>query len=86
MIYSQKPASKRINIYDSEVGTETRNALVALEEDPTYKTEVAYTANRDIYPEGTMPFVEKHLLYLHQHPHVQPGQYLSNLRLQLRIR
>lgn len=86
MSFAAKSSSKRVNMYDSEIGTETRNALVALEANPAYKTEVAYTANRELYPNGTMPFVEKHLLYLHQHPNVLPDQYLSNLRLQLRIR
>jgi hypothetical protein len=79
-------ASKRIDIYNSEVGTEVRSALEVLEEDPRYITQVSYTADQAHYPKGTMPFVERHLLYLHQHPSVNPMHYLSNLRLKLKIR
>jgi hypothetical protein len=87
MSMSTKTSSfKRVNIYDSEVGTETRESLMELESDPRYTTLVSYTSDRDKYPEGTMPFVEKHLLYLHQHPSVNPVHYLSNLRLQLKVR
>lgn len=85
-MYAYKPSSKRINIYDSEIGTETRQALIELETNPGFKTDVAYTSNRETYPEGTMPFVEHHLKYLHLHPNVKPENYLSNLRLQLKIR
>lgn len=77
---------KRVNIFDSELGTFVRNSLIALEDDPKYKTTAGYTSNREAYPEGIMPFVEKHLQYLHQHPAVNPEHYLSNLRLQLRMR
>lgn len=86
MMYTQKPSSKRINIYDSELGTEIKNALIALLGNPGYTTEHAYTSDRETYPDGLMPFVEHHLQYLHRHPLVKPEQYLSNLRLQLRVR
>ena len=79
-------AFKRVDIYNSEVGTETKNALSALEDNPSYVTEVSYTSDREKYPKGIIPFVDKHLLYLHQHPTVNPLHYLSNLRLQLKKR
>ena len=84
--YTKVPASKRINIYDSEIGTEIRNALIRLEGDPAYITIVSYTSDMEKHPDGVMPFVEKHLLYLHQHPSVNPDHYLSNLRLKLKVR
>ena len=84
--YVKVPASKRINIYDSEIGTTVRNALADLQNDPKYITIVSYTADQVGYPDGVMPFVEKHLLYLHQHPSVNPDHYLSNLRLKLKVR
>ena len=87
MIWAGKTSSsKRVDMYNSEIGTEVRNALMALELDPKYITDVSYTANQETYPDGVMPFVEKHLLYLHQHPAVNPSYYLSNLRLKLKIR
>lgn len=86
MSWGRVAASKRIDIYNSEVGTEVRNSLISLENDPKYITEVSYTSNAEMYPDGVMPFVERHLLYLHQHPAVNPAYYLSNLRLKLKIR
>lgn len=86
MIYAHKPASKRINIYDSEIGTEVRNRLIAMEADPTYITIGAYTSDRETYPDGIMPFVAHHMQYLHRNPLAQWEQYLSNLRLKLRVR
>ncbi|MDB5181940.1 MAG: hypothetical protein JWP13_703 [Candidatus Saccharibacteria bacterium] len=86
MTWGRVAASKRIDIYNSEVGTEVRKALETLEDDSRYITEVSYTADAVHYPEGSMPFVERHLLYLHQHPSVNPMHYLSNLRLKLKIR
>jgi hypothetical protein len=86
IMYTAKSTHKRIDIYNSDIGTDARNALNTLEDDPTYVTENGYTSDRVKYPDGIMPFVEKHLLYLHQHPAVNPLHYLSNLRLKLRIR
>jgi hypothetical protein len=87
MNFTSRTASyKKVNIYDSEIGTETRNALSALQESPAYITEKGYTSDRIHYPDGEIPFVERHLLYLHQHPAVNPLHYLSNLRLKLRVR
>ncbi len=86
MIYAQKSSAKRINIYDSELGTETRNRLMAMEADPSYTTIGAYTSDRETHPDGIKPFVAHHMEYLHRHPLAHPEQYLSNLRLQLRVR
>jgi hypothetical protein len=86
MMSTHKSSSKRVNIYDSELGTMIRSALIALEDNPAYKTIVAYTSDREAYPDGTMPFVDHHMQYLHRHPLVNPEYYMSNLRLQLRVR
>lgn len=87
MMFTSRPVThKKVDIYDSEIGTEIRKALCDLEADPAYVTLVSYTSDREKYPDGTMPFVDKHLLYLHLHRAVNPLHYLSNLRLQLRLR
>ncbi len=49
-------------------------------------TATSYSSNAELYPDGQMPFVEKHLAYLINHPNVDPEQYLSNLRLMLKKR
>jgi hypothetical protein len=86
MTWGKVPAAKRIDIYNSEVGDKVRQKLESLQSDPGYITEESYTADVERYPGGVMPFVERHLLYLHQHPAVDPAHYLSNLRLKLKIR
>jgi hypothetical protein len=87
MSFSTRPAArKKVDMYDSEIGTETLNALIALESSPNYITKGGHTLNRERYPDGEIPFTDLHMLYLHQHPLVNPMHYMSNLRLKLRIR
>lgn len=77
---------KRVNLFDSEEGTEIRRALRQLELDDRYNTQPTQTSNLDDYPDGQIPFTDVHLLYLTRNPSVNPDHYLSNLRLRLRIR
>ena len=83
---TKRQGHRPVNIYDSETGTETRSALQALQENPRYQTMVGYSSDKDKYPDGLIPFIDMHLLYLHRHPQVDPAQYLSNLRIKLKIR
>lgn len=52
----------------------------------TYHTESSYSADGINYPEGSIPFIDKHMKYLRSHPTTDPQQYLSNLRLMTRVR
>lgn len=66
---------------------EVREKLEAMENDPTLNTRASsYSANSELYPDGQIPFVDKHIAYLMDHPRVDYNQYLSNLRLMLKVR
>lgn len=65
---------------------EIRIKLKELENDPTMRTNDAYTPNTAVWPDGRMPFAEVHLNYLRTHKHVNPAQYISNLELMIKIR
>jgi hypothetical protein len=61
--------------------------LVAMLHDPTLNTKASsFSANSTLYPDGQMPFVDKHIAYLMNHPKLDHEQYLANLRLMLKKR
>jgi hypothetical protein len=61
-----------------------REKLEELESDPRFQVQpTSYSANTTLYPDGQIPFVEKHMAYLMDHPKLDPEHYLSNLRLML---
>lgn len=61
-------------------------ALKDMEQDSTLITKDAYSPNAELYPDGRIPFVDIHMAYLKSHKHVDPRNYLSNLRLMIKIR
>jgi len=64
-----------------------RKKLAAMLQDPSLNTKVSsFSANAELYPDGQIPFVDKHIAYLMNHPSLSHDQYLSNLRLMLRKR
>lgn len=66
---------------------EVREKLQAMEKNPLLNTRAtSYSANTGLYPNGEIPFVEKHWAYLMDHPKLDPNQYLANLRLMLKNR
>lgn len=66
---------------------EVRQKLQEMERNPLLNTRVSsYSANAALYPDGQIPFVEKHIAYLIDHPKVDHTQYLANLRLMLKTR
>jgi hypothetical protein len=60
--------------------------LEEMSADTSYNTQCGHSIDTDAYPDNEMPFVDVHLRYLAKHPHVDPANYLSNLRLMLKIR
>ncbi len=64
-----------------------REKLIELERDPSLNTRPSsYSANSAVYPDGQIPFVEKHIAYLMAHPKLDHDQYIANLRLMLKTR
>lgn len=66
--------------------TEISDALDAMENDSSYNTTSAYSANIERYPDNIMPFKDKHLTYIKSHKITNPNQYISNLKLMTKIR
>ncbi|PLS80555.1 hypothetical protein CYG49_04780 [Candidatus Saccharibacteria bacterium] len=57
--------------------------LQNMELDSKLITKDAYSPNAELYPDGRIPFIDIHLNYLRTHKHVDPKNYLSNLRLMI---
>lgn len=70
------------NIEDAGV----EEALQLMEDDSTLMTNASYSANVARYPDHKIPFKDKHINFLIDHPNVDLDQYLSNLRLIITIR
>lgn len=66
--------------------TDVREALEAMQNDPSMITESAYSPDGEKWPDNRIPFVEVHVAYLKSHKHVDPEHYLSNLRLMVKSR
>lgn len=65
---------------------EITTKLVQLQDDPTMVTNSMYSPSASDYPENQLPFVEIHLGYLRKNKHVNPEQYISNLRIIIKKR
>ena len=53
--------------------TKVRERLIAMEANPLLNTKhMSFSANTNLYPDGQMPFVEKHIAYLLEHPKLDP--------------
>jgi hypothetical protein len=63
-----------------------RQKLRTMAMDPEFNTVASYTANSANYPDNMIPFIDKHMEYLLQHPSVDVDQYIRNLRLSHRKR
>ena len=60
--------------------------LKILQDDPTMVTKSIYSPTATDYPDSRLPFAEIHLAYLRKNKHVDPMQYLSNLRIIIKQR
>ena len=76
---------KRVYTLGVEEEQEIRNALHQMVQDGSFNTKPAYTANSAAYPDGLMPFVDKHMSYLDANPELDAYKYLANLRLKTRV-
>ncbi len=77
---------KRIYAQGAEEEREIREALHQMVLNDSYNTSPAYTVKSAVYPDGSIPFVDKHMRYLDANPKLDAHMYLANLRLMTRIR
>lgn len=77
---------KKDYLVDNEDSLALERILYDMAASPLYNTKSSYSADDTKYPDGVIPFVDKHMLYLRQHQAVNPGEYISNLRIMTRIR
>lgn len=77
---------KRVYALGAEEEQEIREALGQMVLSSSYNTSSGYTANSTVYPDGLMPFVDKHMRYLDANPKLDAHMYLANLRLKTRVR
>lgn len=75
---------RRVDFFTSEEGAEVEQQLRSIAADAAYNTGPSYCANTNLYPNNLIPFVDKHMNYLHSHSAIDPKQYLANLRLMTR--
>ncbi|MCE7936255.1 hypothetical protein DYH10_00465 [Candidatus Saccharibacteria bacterium CPR2] len=73
--------NKKIKFIESEEGIKVKRILRSMMDDKSYNTSPCYSANKDLYPNNLMSFVDKHMQYLNAHPNIDPKQYIANLRL-----
>ncbi len=77
---------KRSGFFDSQEAVDIKEKLQYMVTSGLYNTVSGYTANGELYPDHLMPFVDKHMNYLHANPKLDAEMYLTNLRLKTRIR
>lgn len=80
-IYSKKP-----DFMTSEEGIRAKEVLSLMVSDSRYMTEPSFSADSEKYADNRIPFIDKHLAYLRNHPATNLDHYLSNLKLMTRIR
>lgn len=80
------PIKKRVYALGAEEEREVREALHQMVLSSSYNTTPGFTADSTAYPDGIMPFVDKHMRYLDANPKLDARMYLANVRLKTRIR
>jgi hypothetical protein len=76
------PSEYKRQFLASEDAAFVRQQLEAMTVNPAYHTASFYTPTSD----ENMSFVDKHLMYLSEHPKLNPLEYMSNLRLKTKQR
>jgi hypothetical protein len=73
---------KQQEFLKSEAASMARVELKLMVGDPKYNTRNSFSAKSP----DEVPFVEKHIQYLCDHPNLNPRHYLSNLKLKTKLR
>lgn len=77
---------KRPDFITSEEGIRVEAILNLMVLDDTYVTRPSFSADTEKYSNNLIPFIDKHMAYLRDHPSTNPNHYISNLKLMTRLR
>jgi len=75
--------SRQQAFFKSEAAMTAEAELKLMANDPRYNTQGTFSAR---YSSNLMPFVERHMKYLSEHPKLDTQHYLSNLKLMTKIK
>ncbi len=78
--------TKKIDFFETDAGHELLKVLKAMDQDLRFNTEPTFSSDAEKYPDNLMPFVDKHVKYIRNHPATNPQHYLANLRLITKVR
>jgi hypothetical protein len=81
-----RTSNKRSHFLETQEAIEVRQKLQFMASSNLYNTASSFTVNDTEYPDNLMPFLDKHMNYLNDHPKLDSGMYLANLRLMTRIK
>ena len=76
----------RSDFLDTDEGREIKLQLQQMSDSSLYNTTASYSANSLLYQDNLIPFVDKHVNYLINHPSLDPSKYLANIRLMTKVR
>jgi hypothetical protein len=76
----------RAAFFDTEEGEKIKQELQQMADSSLYNTEASYSINSSLYPDNLIPFVDKHMNYLINHPSLDANKYVANIRLMTRVR
>ena len=76
----------RKDFSDTEEGKGIRLEFQKMTDDVLYNTSSTYNRDTSLYPDNLIPFVDKHMNYLVDHPKLEADKYLANVKLITRIR
>lgn len=77
---------KRSDFLESEEGKAIKQRLLHMTTDNKFNTASTYSSNTLTYNDNLIPFVDKHMNYLNNHPKLDADMYLQNLQLMTRVR
>ncbi len=76
----------RKSFFETNEGREVKRELQRLDASSLYNTAPSYSSNSVLYPDNRIPFVDKHMNYLINHPSLEASKYIANIKLMTRLR
>jgi hypothetical protein len=74
----------RAYLFGPEEESNVRTELQQMVLNDSYNTTSSYIPSSVAYPDGLIPFVDRHMRYLNANPKLDARMYIANLRLMTR--